>query len=219
MRIGIFGAGAMADALGTQWAAAGHELMITGRTPAKARALADRWGARAGDVAEVAEFAEVALIAVLHQDIASVLTGIGDGLRSKAIIDCNNPVETAHFTLVTDAGRSMAQDIARATGGHVVKAFNLCHARVWEMRPPVFDGRRLVVPYCGDHAAACERAKRLITDLGCEPLPVGDLRHAHHLEAMAAIVISLLFGGHDPHTVFNLIQPATGRAGTPPEVA
>jgi 8-hydroxy-5-deazaflavin:NADPH oxidoreductase len=31
------------------------------------------------------------------------------------------------------------------------------------------------------------------------------LHRARHLEAMAAIVIGLLFGGYDAHTVFNLI--------------
>ncbi|GII79690.1 NADP oxidoreductase [Sphaerisporangium rufum] len=195
----------MADALGTRWAASGHELMVTGRTPANARALAGKLGARAGDFAEVAEHAEVALIAVLYQGMDSTLSMIGDGLRGKPIVDCNNPVEVRDFTLVTAPGRSMAQQIATATGGHVVKAFNLCHARVWEMQPPVFDRRRLVVPYCGDDDAACALVARLIGDLGCEPLAAGDLRHAHHLEAMAAIMIRLLFGGHDPLSAFNLV--------------
>lgn len=37
MRIGILGAGNMADALGTQWAVAGHEVMVSGRDLAGAR--------------------------------------------------------------------------------------------------------------------------------------------------------------------------------------
>ncbi|WP_344836182.1 hypothetical protein [Nonomuraea dietziae] len=65
----------------------------------------------------------------------------------------------------------------------------------------MFDHRSLVVPYCGDDAGgAGDDASTDDPDIGCDPLPVGDLRHAHHLEAMAAIVISLLFGGHDAHT-------------------
>lgn len=206
MRIGIFGAGAMADALGTRWATAGHELMITGRTAGKAQALADRWGARTGTFEEVAEFADVALIAVLYQGMTSTLARIGDALRGKVIVDCNNPVEVEHFTLVTTPGTSMAQEIEQATGGHVVKAFNLCHAQVWHMAPPLFDGRRLTVPYCGNDPTALQTTRQLITDLGCEPVPAGDLRHAHHLEAMAAIMIKLLFAGRDPHTVFNLVD-------------
>ena len=196
----------MADALGTRWAAAGHELMVAGRTAGKADALASKWGGRAGSFKEVAEFGDIALIAVLYQGIPATLAEIGDALRGKPIIDCNNPVEIEHFTLVTEPGRSMAQQIARATGGHVVKAFNLCQARVWQLEPPTFDGRPLAVPYCGDDPEAVDLTRRLITDIGGEPLPIGDLRHAHHLEAMAAVVISLLFGGRSPYTVFNLVD-------------
>lgn len=205
MRIGILGAGEMADALGTRWAEAGHELMVAGRTPRKARALAERWGGRAGGFREVAEFAEVGVIAVLHQGMPATLAAIGDGLRGKPVVDCNNPVEVEGFTLTTAPGRAMAEDIAAATGGHVVKAFNLCHAEVWRMRPPRFDGRELVVPYCGEDAAALAAVRGLIAELGCAPLLVGGLRQALHLEAMAAVMISLLFGGLEPRSAFNLV--------------
>jgi predicted dinucleotide-binding enzyme len=47
--------------------------------------------------------------------------------------------------------------------------------------------------------------------VGTEPVPVGDLRQAHHLEAMAAVVISLLFGGRDPSIVFNLVDAIPNR--------
>ncbi|MEV6304602.1 NAD(P)-binding domain-containing protein [Actinoplanes sp. NPDC051861] len=213
MKIGVFGAGVMADALGSRWAATGHELMVAGRTTEKAEALARKWGGRAGSFPEVAEFCDVALIAVLYQGMPSTLAEIGDGLRGKPIVDCNNPVEIDHFTLVTDPGRSMAQEIASATGGHVVKAFNLSEAYVWRMAEPVFDNRRLVVPYCGDDPSALEVTRQLVAELGCDPLRIGDLRHAHHLEAMAAIVISLLFGGRDPSTTFNLVDRASAGAG------
>lgn len=198
----------MADALGTRWAAAGHELMVAGRTAGKAQALARKWGGRTGSFREVAEFSDIAMIAVLYQGMPATLAEIGDALRGKPIVDCNNPVETENFTLVTEPGRSMAADIEQATGGHVVKAFNLCAAGVWQMEPLIFDDRPLVVPYCGDHPAAREMTRQLIADIGGEPLPVGGLQHALHLEAMAAIVISLLWGGRDPYTVFNLTDRA-----------
>ncbi|WP_443217847.1 NADPH-dependent F420 reductase [Saccharothrix sp. CCNWYY140] len=206
MKIALLGAGVMSDALGTRWAKAGHELMVAGRTEAKAQALAKQWGGRAGTFQEAAEFGDIALLAVRYQGVEHTLAEIGKSLRGKPIIDCNNAVEVENFTLVTEPGQSMAQHIERATGGHVVKAFNLCHADVWRRDPPLFDGRRLTVPYCTDHPEAGDLTARLIDDLGCLPLPAGDLRHAHHLEAMAAVVIRLLFGGHDPQTVFNLVQ-------------
>ncbi|MFD1152420.1 NADPH-dependent F420 reductase [Saccharothrix hoggarensis] len=206
MRIGVLGAGSMADVLGTRWVEAGHEVMVAGRTEAKARALARKWGARSGTFREAAEFGDVALLAVLYQGVPATLAAIGDAVRGKPVLDCTNPVEVGNFTLVTEPGVSMAQHIAHVTGGHVVKAFNLCHARVWEMDPPEFDGRRLVVPHCGDDPVALDLASRLIRDTGCEPLPVGGLRHAHHLEGMAAVMISLLFGGLDPRSAFNLVR-------------
>ncbi|WP_240521659.1 NAD(P)-binding domain-containing protein [Amycolatopsis vastitatis] len=62
MRIGIFGTGGMADALGTQWARAGHELMVSGRSDPGA--LAARLGAPTGTWREAAAFADVLLLAV-----------------------------------------------------------------------------------------------------------------------------------------------------------
>ncbi|MGP3925654.1 NAD(P)-binding domain-containing protein [Streptomyces sp. 8N616] len=67
MRIGILGTGDMADALGTHWARAGHELLIGGRTPSRAAALAKRIGPRAraaGSLREAAEYGEAVLLAV-----------------------------------------------------------------------------------------------------------------------------------------------------------
>lgn len=134
------------------------------------------------------------------------IAAAGNALRGKTIIDCTNPIEVEHLTLTTPPGESLAEHIERATGGHVVKAFNLCQASVWRLDPPVFDGRPLPVPFRGDDETALGRTEELITALGCVPVRVGDLRHARHVEAMAAITISLLFSGRDPHTVFNLVD-------------
>lgn len=49
MRIGIIGTGNMADALGSRWAAAGHQVLFGGRSAERAGALAGRTGQSAGD--------------------------------------------------------------------------------------------------------------------------------------------------------------------------
>lgn len=46
--IGVLGAGRMAEALVPHWVAAGHRVMIGGRTAAKTQALAEQLGASAG---------------------------------------------------------------------------------------------------------------------------------------------------------------------------
>ena len=195
----------MTEAVAAQWVRAGHEIMIGGRSPDKAAALAERIGARAGTLAEAANFGEAALLAVKRQGLDDTLrqAGAPDGsLDGVTVIDCGNAVDTSDFSLVTWEGKSLAERAqALAPGSHLVKAFNLCHARVWETSPPAFGGRPLAVPFAGDDEGK-DVARLLIKDLGCEPLDAGDLRQARHLEAMAIVIIRLLFNDYDPYSAF-----------------
>ncbi|MBB5784209.1 NADPH-dependent F420 reductase [Nonomuraea jabiensis] len=278
MRIGILGAGGMADALGTQWARAGHEVMISGRDAAAtatraaamtaeaartrtepagtqtgvtdtragvadaragvadaragvagtaaevagargvaagaaaaevvgapvgvvgadgqvAGARTEVVGVRAGSWAEAAAFGEVVMVAVRQAGLTGVLESAGAALRDKPLIDVANaegPYDPAH---------PIAPLIRDLTGGHVVKAFNLCHVDVWRLTPPVFDGRPLAVPLCGDDPAALAAVRTLVADLGCTPVDGGGLDRAVLLEATAAFMIGLWFGGADAQAV------------------
>ncbi|WP_435828676.1 NADPH-dependent F420 reductase [Saccharopolyspora shandongensis] len=216
MRIGILGSGNMADALGTQWMRAGHHVMVSGRDPAKARALAERLGpsARSGTFAEAAEFGDVVLVAVPYSAVADALTAAGaetDTLRDKMLIDCTNAVVPDRFTIDLPAGTSMAERIAhQAVGARVVKAFNTCHESVWRLTPPVFDGRPLVVPLCGDDAEAIATVRTLVTDIGCEPADGGPLERASLLEATTAFMIGLWFRGLDAQAMLPPQKYGTG---------
>src|SRR3569833_2705626 len=79
MRIGILGAGKMAEALGTQWSRAGHDLLVGARTPAKAEALAWRIVPRvlSGDLATSSTNNNTTLLAVLHEGLPDVLGTVG----------------------------------------------------------------------------------------------------------------------------------------------
>lgn len=216
MRIGTLGAGMMTEALAGQWSRAGHEVLVGGRSPDKAAALAKRIGARQGTLAEAAEFGEAVLLAPRREGLEYTLgqAGAASGaLAGKTVIDCGNATDTTDFSLVTWGGRSLAEEAQRlAPGSHVVKAFNLCHAKVWQMTPPVFNGSPLAVPFAGSDEGK-DIARQLIEDTGCVPLDAGDLSQARHLEAMAIVVIRLLFGGYDPYSVFAFTSP--GRTGQP----
>ncbi|MBQ0867555.1 NADPH-dependent F420 reductase [Streptomyces smyrnaeus] len=196
MRIGVLGTGNMADALATHWARAGHEVVVGGRDAQKARRLAERigHGAQQGSPRTAAEFGEVVLAALPYgagQEVAEELRAALDG---KVLLDCSNPVGP-EFGLLTGDGPSAARRLAAAApGAHVVKAFNLCHEDVWRMRPPVFDGRPLSVPICGDDAAALALVEELVRDAGCEPVTGGGLERAGLLEATAALFIGLWLG-------------------------
>ena len=208
MRIGTLGAGAMTAALARHWIA-GYTVSIGGRTPAKAQALAGRLGAGAVSLREAAESSDAVLMAVRWEGVEATLTAAGadEGtLVGKVVIDCCNPVEVERFTLTTAPGTSLAERVAQRTGARVVKAFNLCHASVWATGALV-DGHPITVPLASDDADALQVARRLASDVGGRPVHVGGLEQAGHLEATAAIVIRLLFGGADPSTTFELRMP------------
>ncbi|GAA4841096.1 NADP oxidoreductase [Kitasatospora terrestris] len=144
---------------------------------------------------------------------ADVVRGLRAEPAGTVLVDCSNPVGPG-FRLLTEGGPSAARLLAAAAPeAHVVKAFNLCHEDVWRMRPPVFGGRPLAVPVCGDDAAALARVRGLVRDAGCEPVAGGGLDRAGLLEATAALFIGLWAGeGADAQAIAPPLAYATGPA-------
>jgi predicted dinucleotide-binding enzyme len=78
------------------------------------------------------------------------------------------------------------------------------------MTPPVFNGRPLSVPLCGDDVAAVDTVASLVDDLGCRAVNAGGLERAGLLEAMAAFVIGLWLDGEDAQAVLPPLEFALG---------
>jgi predicted dinucleotide-binding enzyme len=193
MRIGILGAGNMADALGTHWTRAGHDVLVSSRDLTKARALAKRIGAQAGTWRQAAEFGDVVLLAIIADGVPDVVAAVDGALRGSVLIDCTNAVVQGAWTLSNPA---MAESVAATTGARVVKAFNLCPDELWRTPPP-----DLAVPLCSDHPEALAQVRQLVVDAGCEPVDAGGLERAKLLEATAAVVIGLAVAGVSPRVI------------------
>ncbi|GAA4509420.1 NAD(P)-binding domain-containing protein [Actinoallomurus oryzae] len=200
MRIGILGTGTLAAALGEGWARAGHEIVVGGRSYARARDLADRvgQGVRAAEPREVVTGRDAVLLAVTWDGVEDVLRAAGaDGgsLAGTPLIDPTNPVEHGVGVLLTGHDDSMAERIAGlAPGAHVVKAFHLFPSDQWT-RP---GEAAVTVAMCGDDAAALEVVGDLVRAVGGAPAVLGPLDRARQLEEVAGFVIGLAFAGHDP---------------------
>lgn len=167
MRIGIVGAGAMAEALGTGWAKAGHDIVVGARDAGKATDLAARLGARAGTFAEAAAHGDAVLAALPHAAMLDVVASLADALAGRAVVDCSNPIVPGPggLMLTTDGGPSAARLIADAApDAHVVKAFNVCAAEVWARYA---DG--LAVPLCGEDSRRPGPGARAGDGLGRDP--------------------------------------------------
>lgn len=219
MKIGFIGYGNMAQALSRRWAGV-HEVFIGGRNTGHAAALAEAiHAAGSGSIAESVEFGEVIVLATPASAVEDAIQSAGgaDAFAGKTVIDINNPVSVPggphdtsgeHYLPRPFDEGSLAEHIAALVPqSQVVKAFNMCQASVWEMDPPLFDGRKLAALYCADDESAKSKTAELIGDLGCEPVDVGELKYSRLLEAGAAMVIKFLFAGRDARTVLNLIQP------------
>lgn len=218
MRIGILGTGTLAAALGQGWALAGHEVVVGGRSRAKAQELADRLGraVRAVEPREAVTERDAVLLAVSWDGVEDILRGAGAAeglLTGTVLIDPTNAVEHGVGVLLTEHGGSMAERIAGlAPGAHVVKAFHLFPAEQW-MRPPGSSESPVTVAICGDDPGALKVVSELVRDVGGFPAILGSLDRVRQLEEVAGFVIGLAFAGFDPNSAVPHVPAVHGQAG------
>ena len=190
--ISIIGSGGMATAIGGRTAKAGYTVEVVSRDPAKARALADKLaaGATTGTYG-AAPAGDTVILAVPYTSAAAVVAEYGDALDGKVIIDITNPISPDATGLVTPAGSSGAQEIAKdaPASGHVVKAFNTIFGHV------LAKGARLDAFIAADDPEAKARVSTFIASLGLRPFDVGGLHMAQTLEALGLMLISLARNG------------------------
>ena len=193
--VSIIGVGTMARILGARALAGGNAVEVIGRDPAKAAALAGALGGgtTAGATGS-APAGDIVILAVPYASAAQVVAQYGDALAGKVIVDISNPFDPDFTGLVTPAGSSAAQEVAKAApaGAHVVKAFNTLLGEV--LAADKAGGRPLDVFIAGDDAGAKERVSSFIESLGFRPLDAGDLKMAHWLEGAGLLMVALLVG-------------------------
>ncbi len=190
--ITIIGSGGMAAAIGGRTAKAGHVVEVVSRDQTKARALADKLasGATTGTYG-AAPAGDIVILAVPYTSAAAVVADYGRALEGKIIIDITNPVSADATSLVTPAGSSGAQEIAKAApaSAHVVKAFNTLFGPVLAKR------ERLDAFIAADDQDAKARVSAFIASLGLRPLDIGGLPMAATLEAIGLMLIGLAKNG------------------------
>lgn len=211
MNIGMLGTGNLAVTLGTAWAAAGHSLLVTGRSPENACRAAERIGpaAEALQPREMPRRADAVVVAVSWDGLGPALALVGaasGALQGKTVIDCTNPVDYATGNLIPESG-SAAELVARtAPGANVVKALHLFAGASW----PYIGERELapVVAICGDDQAALDQARSLIADLGGQAAVTGGLGSARQLEDAAGFVMRVVAAGANPRRAVPDADPA-----------
>ncbi|MCG2623240.1 NAD(P)-binding domain-containing protein [Arthrobacter sp. I2-34] len=198
--ITIIGNGNMARGIGTRAVAAGKSLQILGRDAEGAEALAQELGGDtlSGTTAEPPA-GDIVVLALWFDAAKEVVSAYNDALAGKIIVDICNPVDTQTFdSLVVPADTSAAQEIAKLTGGDVVKAFNTTFAGT--LMAGAVAGQPLDVFIAGDSADAKAKVAEFATAAGLRPLDVGGLRHARELEGIQLLAMGL---SANPDNEFN----------------
>ena len=191
--IAVIGTGEVGSALGPEFAALGHRVVYGSREPERdeVRALVAQSGddAAAARPDAAAAGAEIVVLAVPGLLVEEITRGLGD-LSGKIIIDPTNALRRGEDGLLEMGVETSNAEIiqAAAPGARVVKAFNTLNWR--QMVDPETSGGPVSIPLVGDDAGAKAKVAELVEGLGLEPIDLGPLRGARHVEGMLVLWIN-----------------------------
>ena len=210
MNIAFIGAGNVGAPLAARLAEAGHQVTLAETkegSASVARALERSAKLRALPIAEALDDADVVFLATPFPANESLLPPLAEALRGKVLVDCTNPVGPglSHGLASERSGSALVQSLV--PGAQVVKAFSIYGFENFEDPSFPGSGLRPTMLFCGDDADAKSRVAGLIDDCGFEPMDVGGLVQALHLEHMTLLWVRLVrVHGHSPHLTWAALQ-------------
>lgn len=199
--IAVIGTGEVGSALGPEFAELGHTIVYGSREPQRddVRELVARTGqgASAAVPDAAAAGADIVVLAVPGLLVDQVTRSLGD-LSGKIIIDPTNALRRGDDgQLEMGVDTSNAEIIqAAAPEAHVVKAFNTLNWR--QMVDPDTSGGPISIPLVGNSVDAKAKVAGLVEGLGLEPIDLGLVRNARHVEGMLLLWINNRAGSRQP---------------------
>ena len=180
MRIAIIGAGNIGGNLTRRLTHLGHEVRVANsRGPATLEDLTTLTGATGVDVSQVADGAELVIVAVPEKNVpllpANLLAGAQPGA---VVIDTGNyyPQQRDGRIAEIEEGMTESRWVAGQLAHSVVKAFNgIYAANIIERARPAGDPERIALPVAGDDPVAKGVVMNLIEELGFDAVDAGTL--------------------------------------------
>lgn len=209
MKIAFIGYGQVGAPLADHLQRAGHQVTLAAREPHSESVrdvLARNANVRVAAPKEAVRDAEVVFLATPFSANETALHAVADEIRGKILVDCTNPVgaNLSHGLNNVQSGSEMVQKLV--PDAKVVKAFTIYGFENFEDSAYPNYNIKPVMMYCGQDAAAKELVGLLIAQLGWNPLDVGGLEQALHLEHMTLLWIRMVrVVGHSPHTVWAML--------------
>jgi predicted dinucleotide-binding enzyme len=210
MKLAFIGYGNVGGALADHLQRLGHDVTLAAEDAASdslKKALGRNTALKAAPTADAVRAAEVVFLATPFQANEGVLAGVASDLAGKVLVDCTNPVGPglSHGLGSAQSGSETVQRLA--PGAKVVKAFSIYGFENFENSAyPAYNVRPAML-FCGNDAMAKRTAAALIAELGWEPLDVGGLEQALHLEHMTLLWVRMVrMGGRSPHLVWAALR-------------
>ena len=213
MKIGIIGSGSVAQAIGSGLIAAGHQVMLGSREPAKPAIAGwlDKSGAaaHAGTFPEAAEFGEIVFVATRGTATEQALQLAGpDRFSGKVVVDVTNPLKMnaeKQMILAPLPDGSLGETVQRLLGtAKVVKALNTVNSA--HMVHPRFPGGTPEMFLCGNDADAKKTVGEILAAFGWAPIDAGGIEAARLLEPLSLLGIRLALASGNWNYVFRLIH-------------
>jgi predicted dinucleotide-binding enzyme len=206
MRIAFIGYGNVGAPLADQLQRLGHEVTLAARdaaSPAVQQALARNPALQVAGQAEAIARAELVFVATPFSVATTLLPTLAEALAGKVVVDCTNPVGPglSHGLDSRQSGTALLQQALPAS--RLVKAFTIYGYENFDNNAYPGYNVQPVMMYCGEEATAKTLVAGLIAQLGWQPLDVGGLAQALHLEHMTLLWIRMVrAGGQSPHRVW-----------------
>jgi len=204
MKIAIIGTGNVGGALATQWAKAGHQILLGTRDldQFEDKHLLENPNTTLHILAESAANAEVIVVAAVPQASKSISEEIKEFAKGKILIDAMNSVRThpEGFEHSFEAFKHYLPET------FIAKCFNSTGFE--NMANPVYNGEGIDMFMAGDSEKAKEVAKRLALDAGFSTCwDFGGDDKVQLLEHFALSWINLaIMQGHGRNMAFKLIK-------------
>lgn len=171
-KIGIIGGGNVGSALDKGLQKAGYESRVSHHE----------------NVAEVADGADVVILAVPFGALDDVVKKLGSSINEKVVIDVTNTVtpKMAFAAQPTSGAEELQKKIPTSK---VVKCFNTVFAQ--HMDSGKVDGQTLTAFVASDDEGARDTVLKIGKDIGFDAMNAGPLTNAKHLESLGFFNIQL----------------------------
>lgn len=171
------------------------------------KALARNPDLKVAEPAEAVSSAEVVFLATPFQAVERAIRSVQEEVAGKILVDCTNPVGPG-LKHGLDSQESGSERIACAlSSALVVKAFAIYGFENFEDKAFPGSPVKPAMFFCGESVAAKAVVADLISKPGWDPLDVGGLDQALHLEHMTLLWIRMVrVHGHSPRLVWAALK-------------